>query len=177
MLIEDGQGTGLRAGVDASNRLKTLAITESLLEQLNEDRGAVWAIPLDAVAPSGATKFFYMTNNGLTEMNVVGFHFAASVAGVYRVTKVTGTPAGGTAVTASPLNLGSVTPVPAAAQTGASITGLTDSGVLYLATLQVGIMFMVEFPSRIYLPPGTSMAIQAPGAATVNGCVTVSSET
>lgn len=173
MLLEDGRGSGRKAGVTADNELLVEASVISRLEDLNVNFGEVWTIPIDAVAPSGATKFLYLLNNGSETLGVAAIRLAASVAGVYRITKVMGTAAGGTVVTSVPLNLSSTTPVPGGAQSGATITGLTDAGLLLSLVLVANTMLIVDLPERWYLPPNTAIAIQAPGAATVNGSLVV----
>ena len=46
MIIEDGTGTGRKAGVSLSNRLSADAIQSTLMEQLNRTGGVVWALEL-----------------------------------------------------------------------------------------------------------------------------------
>ena len=109
MFIEDGTGSGRKAEVDADNHLVTSAFTAPVLARLNEELGQVFALPLDAVAPSGATVFFIIQNNGQSTYALYQLLLASSAAGVFRVTKVSGTPAGGTALTSYSQNMGKTT--------------------------------------------------------------------
>ena len=119
MMIEDGTGTGRKAAVTSDNKLRTQAEVQDGLEVLNEE-GLVWSIPMDALAPSGATKFFYITNTGSRDMGIALIRLVSSVAGVFRFTKVTGTAAGGAAIVAVPTKLDSAAPCPASTQTVSS---------------------------------------------------------
>ena len=169
MIIEDGTGTGAKAKVRPDNQLDVHATVISFLEHLNEEEGKVWSVPFDALAPSGATKFFYLSYTGTDRLGIARIRFASSVAGVFRFLKVTGTPTGGTVLVPVPANLGSPVLPTATILSGASITGLTDAGLLLPLYLQANVTYDLELPARWYLMPNTSLAIQAPGAATVNG--------
>ena len=174
MFIEDGKGSGRKAGIDEENKLIVSASVRDKIETINESSGDVWELILDATAPSGATNFFVFQNNGSTTYAVHKIMIASSVAGVYRLSKVTGTPAGGTTTVPQGLNLGIVATLDnCIVQTGASITGLTDANLLKLFYLQANTTFILEIQSRIYLAPGTGIALKAPGAATVNGGITM----
>jgi hypothetical protein len=176
MHIEDGTGSGVKAEVTANNKLAVFSTNITLLEHLNESDGVVWNIPIDAVAPSGATKFFYLANTGTEMLGIARIVLASSTAGVFKFIKVTGTPSGGSNITAVPANLGSpVLPV-ATIQSGTNITGLSDGGLLAPLYLQANVTQVLDIPQIWYLPPNTALAIQAPASATVNGYVLVFNE-
>ena len=174
-MIEDGTGTGSRARVTVTNQLATRAEMRPAIETLNV-QGNVWSIPIDAVAPSGATKFLHILNTGTVPISVASIRISSSAAGLFRFLKVTGTPAGGTAVVATPCNTTSVVALPGSVQSGASITGLTDSGLLLVTYLLVNTIVMVGLSECWYVGPNTAIAIQAPGAATVSGSIVVYSD-
>ena len=178
MMIEDGTGTGRKAKVSLDNLLTTLSVKIDEMAYANA-RGKVWTIPLDAVAPSGATWFVLIVNGGLTTYVVHRLFLATSVAGVFRISKVTGTPAGGTAITPSSMNLStSGLPDMLTTQYGTSITGLTESSIIAPIYLPAGQPVNVETASGIWLPPGTlGLAVKAPAAATVNGFISFYEET
>ena len=171
MMIEDGKGSGRKAGVDEDNHLQVLAHTETIIALKNWEEGKCWSFPLDGLAPSGATKFFYILNTGTTNIGLAVIRIASSAAGVFRFTKVTGTAAGGTAVAAVPVNLESTLSPAATILSGTSITGLTDAGILYPMYVPANSIVSTELIARWLVPPGTAMAITAPGAAVVNGMI------
>jgi hypothetical protein len=170
--IEDGKGRGFAAAVNGENRVETSAVTKSQIEAQN-GVGKVWSFPLDAVAPSGATYFFYLLNTSEETIELAQIVLASSAAGVFRVEKVTGTPVGGSAVTAVPLNFGSSLKPDATILTGTSITGLTTAGAAELLYLKANEMIHFDPHAGIYLPNNTGLAIKAPGAATINGTLLV----
>lgn len=170
MFIEDGTGSGFKAKVNKLNNLEVTAYTSAYLEQINEQDGQVFGIPFDAVAPSGATWFFVFQNNGQSTYAVHRIEIASSVAGVFRLSKVTGTPAAGTTVTANSLNLGVLRTLDnVLLQTGTSITGLTESNPVKLLYLPANNMLVLDVISRIYLPPSSMFGLKAPAGAVVNG--------
>jgi hypothetical protein len=174
MFIEDGTGSGKKAAVTDDNQLIVHAYSLADVEQINEALGQVFEAPLDAVAPSGATWFWILQNNGRTTYAVSRIIIATSTAGVYRLSKVSGTPAGGTNSPVSTMNLGLVNTVDnLLIQTGASITGIAESNVVLPIYLAANTLLVLELPPRIFLPPGAFLALKAPGAATVNGCVEI----
>ena len=172
MLVEDGKGTGRKAQVDGSNRLVVRSVMIPLLEVINEVNGRAWSATLDAVAPSGATWFFVLQNNGQKTLAVNSIALSSSVAGIFRVSKVTGTPSGGTALVPSNMNLGRVQlPDTVLCEKGASITGLTEIYLLYPLYLAANAQFVYDTVSRIVVSPGTGLAIKAPASATVSGFI------
>ena len=77
MLIEDGQGTGFTAGVNAENRLKTIAITSSIEHHINHVEGNAYSFITQqtptASNPSGTLSgdicFAYIKNT--STLNIV----------------------------------------------------------------------------------------------------------
>ena len=61
-------------------------------------------------------------------------------------------------------------------QSGASITGLTDAALLAPLYVPANSMVTLELQAKWYVVPGTAIAIQAPGAATINGQLTIYTE-
>jgi len=175
MFIEDGTGSGKRAAVNDDNLLKVFSIGINYLEELNE-QGRVWSVPLDAIAPSGATKFFYLTYTGTKRLGISHIHFASSVAGVFRFLKVTGSPTGGTSIVATPLRFDSPIAPVATILSGASITGLTDAGLIVPFYLQANVMVEANLDCRWYIAPNTALAIQAPASAIINGHIDIFEE-
>jgi hypothetical protein len=176
MIIEDGTGSGKKARVRASNQLEVFATNVDYLAKLNRD-GGVWSLPIDAIAPSGATKFIYILNIDSSNLGLATLRLHTTVAGVYRFTKVTGTPSGGTAIVPTPLNLGSTLPAPVGCESGASITGLSDAGLIMPLYMQANVLTELDFLTRWVLTPNTAIAITAPAAAVVSGMIIIFSDT
>jgi len=173
MLIEDGTGTGRKAKVTLENQLETLAIMLPLIRHINIIHGKVWTIPLDALAPSGATWFALCMNSGSKTYTFNRIVLTSSVAGLFRISKVTGTPVGGTPIVPVNLNLASsLIPDSLTIQSGTSITGLTETGVIAPCYCPAGQPVNIKTEPGIILPPGlTGLALKAPAAATVSGFI------
>jgi len=173
MMIEDGTGTGRKAKVTLENQLETLAIMMPLIRHINIVHAKVWTIPLDALAPSGATWFALVMNGGCSTYTFNRIVLTSSVAGLFRIAKVTGTPSGGTAISPVNLNLGSSNlPDLLTIQSGTSITGLTEAGHIAPCYCPAGQPVNIETQPGIILPPGlTGLALKAPAAATVYGFI------
>ena len=175
MMLEDGTGTGRKAKVNADNQLEVRSIMTDALRYINVEKGRVWALPIDAVAPSGATWFIVLFNGGTSTYVFTKLVLCSSVAGQFRISKVTGTPVGGTSLSPSALNVGSASLMDLVTiQTGTSITGLTESGLIVPVYLTAGMTGQIETGPGIIVPPGqTGVAMKAPGAATVNGYIEI----
>jgi len=178
MMVEDGKGTGNKTAVNDENQLETSAVCIDMIEHKNKDHHVVWYLPLDAVAPSGATKFFYLGNNaGQFNVVVSKIRISSTVAGVFRFLKVTGVPVGGTAISPVALFLSSMQlPADGVFQSGTNITGLTDAALLAPLYVPANTVVTLELQAKWYVVPGTAIAIQAPAAATVNGQFTIYTE-
>jgi hypothetical protein len=100
----------------------------------------------------------------------------SSVAGVFRISKITGTPAGGTTLNPISLNIGSSNVLDSCTvQYGASITGLTEAALIAPIYFPANTPMSVETEAGIIIPPGTTgLAIKAPASLTVNGFVEIS---
>lgn len=178
MQIEDGKGTGVRAEVSDENQLEVSAVCLDIIEHKNKEHHVVWYLPLDAVAPSGATKFFYIGNNA-GQLNVVisKLRLSSTVAGIFRFVKVTGTPVGGTVIAPTALFLSSMQiPADGVFLSGVSITGLTDAALIAPIYVPANTMITLDLQAKWYIVPGTAIAIQAPAAAVVSGMVTIYTE-
>jgi hypothetical protein len=172
MKLEDGKGRGFEVAVTDKNRLETQAVTRTGVESQNGE-GLVWSLVLDGLAPSGATYFFYLLNTGVDTLEISQIGFASSVAGTFRLEKVTGTAAGGTAIVPVTLNLGSSHKPDITLLSGTSITGLTAAGLLAPIYLAANVRQVYEPAGGIYIPANTAIAIKAPAAAVVNGSIVV----
>jgi len=178
MMIEDGTGSGSKAKVNGENQVEVLSITVPYIRHINVLHNRVWVFALDAAAPSGATWFMVFFNSGQKTYTFSRLVLVSSVAGVFRLSKVTGTPVGGTTLPPASLNLGSTGLLDnCLAQMGASITGLTESNLIAPIYCPAGQPVSVETDPGIVVPPGVAgLALKAPASATVNGFIEVYEE-
>lgn len=176
MNIEDGTGSGEKLRIDDSNRAHVFAETVSDLESIST-RGYLWTLPLDAVAPSGATNFLYVKNTGVDDIHIPHIRIASSVATKIRMYSCTGIAAGGTDLVVSNRHLGRAHKPDAIVQTGASITGLVAGELLANIPLQAGyIMLQFVVDSHFQIPPGAAVLFSSSVAATIEGFLTMYEE-
>lgn len=175
MLIEDGKGSGRKAEVNPDNRLVVQSVTVPCSSYINKEHGKVWSVPLDAVAPSGETWFFVLFNSGVATYAVSQVTIVSTVAGVFRSSRITGSPTGGTNITSTSLNTGkTILPTGVLVQKGTSITGLTEGDLISPFYLQTGQPSILQIESMLIIPPGTvGWGLKAPVAATINGYITI----
>lgn len=134
---------GLVAFGTAENELLVHARTIEEMLHANSHDGQAWTMPFDARNPDATDKIFGYIQNGDGELNIHLRHFAfqTTVAGFIEIIRVTGTAAGGSAVTLTNENHNNALDTPEGTfEAGADITGLTDGGkheFLYLETGKV----------------------------------------
>lgn len=133
LMIENGKGGGPHVEVDTNNRLRTLAVSESLDRTINEIDGKVWSVPFENIINAGADDYIiYVKNTGSVDLHISSIRIACSAATQVEVHAVTGTAGGSpTAITAVPRKLGSSQAPTADLYSDPDITGLTSDGTLF----------------------------------------------
>ena len=159
----------------SSGRIRTQAVTESDMEDRNE-AGFAWALPFDAIDPTGADdKFVYIQNTeSALNLHVRRIHISTTVVGFVEVLRVTGTAAGGSDVTLVNFNEGFATKTPTGTfQTGADITALTDGGKFAFQQLAVAnTTYEITFHHDIILDKNGAIALNwVPATGILTGTV------
>lgn len=131
--IEDGEGRGRLAGVNAQNRLKTSAVIQSFEHFSNHVAGEAFSLLFDATPTGAADCFLYVKNTDDDEDLVIegfGLYLAANE---YIDIKIgdSGTPAGGGAITPANLNSSSGLTATGTFQDGNDITALSGGSTIY----------------------------------------------
>lgn len=166
MLIEDGNGTGVRARVDQFNRLDVHNEVNQRL--ISRQSGKTWSMSFEDVDPVGAgDKFAYLTYTGADALVISTIRIYTTVAGRVRMEKVTGTPTyvGETALDITSRNLGSAIVPLGDYNSDTNITGLTDAGTILVFGTEAESYIEARVESEIFLTPGTAIALEW-GAAT-----------
>lgn len=149
--------TGIKSRINSFGQLVTQSVTESRTAHNTLRDGLVWTFPFDAVDPTGADDYFLYLQNSDTEFDLVvtSIQVTSTVAGTLEVQTVTGTAAGGTAVTLEPRNLGSTKLPDGTFQTAVDITGLADAGHLEHIELVANTMVDLDWTNRPIVIPNT----------------------
>ena len=138
MNIEDGTGSGHKAKVNESNELEVRSNMVTRAEWENHNNQRAYAMYFSQAAANGATNecLGYLKNTSDDDMVIDEIAIHSVAADTIYVSKVTGTAAGGSAITPTNMHLGSGKTAVATTMQHTAITGLTDGGRLlnfYLA--------------------------------------------
>lgn len=173
MQIEDGEGTGIKAGVDKENRLKVFGVSEPVDRHVNRTEGKCWSVSFEAVTAAGANDyFFYLKNTGNETYTITEIRISSSVATKIDFDHVSGTPTyvTGTDCAITNKNLGSSVSPDVSCKYDTDITGLTDEGLLFFQQCAVvDTIYNLSTSSNIILAPGQAIALKrvaATGAVT-----------
>ena len=174
--ILDGEGTGVKAGVDSQHRLKTFSVTEVEDKTVNRD-GRQWSLYY-SVTPVGANDiFFYLKNTGSTPIAITDIRSICSAPETLIYEWVSGTPVyvGSTDVVPTPKNGGSSKEASITCKFDTNITSLTEEGVLYFDRLDTANkMYKLSTSSNIIIPQGSAFALKATtGGNTITGVVSI----
>jgi hypothetical protein len=173
MLIEDGQGSGRTAGVNAKNRLKTVDISSSVEHNVNHEEGRsynmIFQVNPTSSNPSLETEetcFAYIKNNSDIDLCFEGIDLRLAGTGEAEIIKIkggdSGTPIGGTEVTPVNLNLGSGKQANGTFLKGSNITGLSGGTTLrriYIGSSNTSETF--NFEQDIIVPKNNVLTIYA----------------
>lgn len=159
--VHDGTGSGRTALVNTNNRLATNAVTVAEDHIIALTSAKVWSCTFKDVDPTAADDYFFYLKNTSTNFyyNVSDIRIASTVAGQLEVNSVSGTAAGGTAVSPVSRRVNDVAIPGATIESGLNITGLTSNGTLFLLTLAAGTTFQLRTSSRIIVPPGQAFGL------------------
>lgn len=160
MFIEDGKGRGLRAGVDAKNRLDVHSEDDARREMI--DTGKTWSFTFVDVDPTDADdNFVYMTYTGSDALVIQTVRIASTVAGQLFIEKVTGTASGVTAFNPVSRNLGSAITPSGTFGYGVDITGLTAVGdPIFAGAIPAAQTATFKSESGILITPGTAIVLR-----------------
>ena len=127
LIIEDGKGTGLTAGVNKENQLLTRAITESVEHHVNANEGEAYSIPISVSATAADDCIFYLKNTSDEPITIegvtVGAHTTTAHDSVYFKLGGSGTRNAATDVTPVNLNTGSGNKASGDFETGVDLDG------------------------------------------------------
>ena len=132
--IEDGQGTGRKAGVNDENRVLANCVTESLEHHTNVEEGEAYNYSMsETPAASGAT-IVYIKNESDKNIILEGIQIMNQETQMYEASLGdTGTPAGTVTVTPASLNAGAGNVADGVFYAGSNITGLAQGTIIYKA--------------------------------------------
>ena len=162
MKIEDGKGKNGDASVSSVQRLNVSAKSKNRLFYISRDDG----LAFNAVMPSfsaAAGNIVYYLKNTSADKNIMidSLEFHSLEAVHWKIFSVTGTAAGGTAITPANLNLGSGRAAEATVMGGgATVTGLTNVHQIGTHRTQATGEADMDWGDGLILAPNTAIAVE-----------------
>ena len=154
---------GKIALVDKEGRLLSFAVSEPEDKHINREGGVNSAY--FSVTPAGANDyFFYIKNEGVSEIFISDIRIKSSVVGTIYYESVSGTPVFTAESPISPTNrnLGSTKVLTATISSDVSITGLSSDGVLFFEDVaSANTRYKLSTTSNIIIPQGKAVAFRA----------------
>lgn len=169
MKIEDGKGTGKKAGVTEDQRLQTSARASTRSYYASRDDGQVYTWTSTYSATSG-DEILYIKNDSTTKFLYIDHITVSAAAGAWTMTlaEVSGT-AAGTTVTGKNLNLRSGNVADSTALGNASVTGLTIGNTMDISAGVAGESHRIDLNGTVILGLNDAIAITFTGT---NGTAT-----
>lgn len=175
--IEDGTGSGKNAKVNSGNRLFTSSVNQLYDFYINKESGKVWSVPFEGLNPAGADDYVvYIKNTGTKDLLVSDVRVSVDTAvSQIEIHTVTGTAAGGSAITPVSRTVGSSASPTATIESGTDITGLTTAGTLFfIQCAVVGTDYHLRTSSNIRIPKDKAIALMVETAtANVTGVISL----
>ena len=162
MLVEDGTGSGRKAGVDLSNRIQA-SVRQNLRGYYKAREGDFYTVIAADAGPVAAEYTLYFKNDHSTKPFILSFiqSYATDADVVWKLHDVTGTSAG-TAIVPVNTNLASGKVASATCRGGAAgVTGLTSTNVIgqwYNGIANTTVQQDVN--DRVQVGPGQAIAIE-----------------
>jgi len=165
--IEDGL-TGDTAKVTTDNRLGTESKTANRDFFISRDQGQSYHVVSEDATAVANEETIYLQNTSTT-LNIFIDHIiiATDTANKFRLKYVTGTAAGGSALTPQNLNKTSSNAAAATSRGSGSITGLTDDGDLEIIRVGADDTGEMEFGDQLILGQNDAIAVETEANAAV----------
>jgi len=162
MKIEDGKGKNGDMSVSSSQRGNVSAKTrDRLFYSSRDDKAAFNAIMPSFSAAAGEYVFYIKNTSSTKNMYLHSLEYHSVQAVHWKIWQVTGTAAGGTAITPKNLNLGSGIPAEATAMGGgATITGLTIGDQIGTHRTQATGEAGMDWGEGLILAPNTAIVVE-----------------
>jgi len=166
--IEDGKGSGRTVEVGPNNRLATESKVSGRDFFISRDDGQSYHVISEDATAVANEETIYLQNTSTT-LNLFIDHIilATDTANKFRLKKVTGTAAGGSAKTPVNLNLTSSNAAAATARGDGSITGLTDDGDLEIIRVGADDTGEMAFGDQLILGQNDAIAVETEANAAV----------
>jgi len=166
--IEDGKGSGKIAAVTFENRLQVESKSSARDFFISKDDGQSYhVISEDATAVANEETIYIQNTSTTKNLFIDHITLATDTANKFRLKYVTGTAAGGSALTAQNLNKTSSNAADAITRGSGSVTGLTDDGDLVITRVSADDTGEMEFDDKLILGQNDAVAVETEANAAV----------
>ena len=160
-MIEDGQGGGLLAGVTTRNRFRVDSLSAIRGFYVSRDDGRMFnTISIISSAAAGNMVLYFKNDSTTLDYYVDILRVGAVEMVLWKVHEVTGTAAGGSALTPVNLNLKSGVAASATVRGDGSITGLTSSNVIAAKRTSANSDGDIPFDDVLILGTNNAIAVE-----------------
>ena len=174
MLIEDGRGSGSKARVDDSNRLRVYGVVESEELHANEDDKECYSIVLDQNPTGAGDCILYIKNTSSADLHLVDFvAFADGATEVYFQINNAGTATSPTTLTPVNRNSGANLTATGTFQKGADLQLTAGDEVDRIALESSKASFHHVWSSHIILAENGTFTVWTSADQTINATMTM----
>lgn len=161
MIFEDGRGRGSKAGVSSDFRMETSTRSNSRSYYISRDDGQVYGVTSHDATAAAGTYILYFKNTSTSKDFYIDYIECGGVeTALWKVWFVTGTAAGGSALTPTNLNKKSGNVASATVRGDDSITGLSTDGQIGALRTPANDSHLLAFDDTVVLGTGDAIAIE-----------------
>ena len=161
MQIKDGTGSGVLAGVSSDKRLNVSSKAEDRIFYAARDNGKAFSVhSIDSAAAAAEYTLYFKNDSGTEKFHVKDFVLSAGVLTVFKVSTVTGTAAGVTALTPFNLNIQGGHVALATSRGDGAVTGLTEATNFFSIAVAADETVQYDFHGALILSKDDAIAVE-----------------
>ena len=161
MIIEDGLGSGQMAGISPTgNRMNVSSRADERIYYVSRDNEDAYAVTTTDTAAAGEYNFYFQNTSTTQKFYVKDIIVTSAELAIFKLAFVTGTAAGGSAITPVNMNRISNKTASANARGAGSITGLTPDGVIGIIATSADSSFDFNIHDALILGTNDAIAIE-----------------
>lgn len=167
LIIEDGSGSGRKAAVSDSLRLKVDAVTRREITEISEDKGAAFSFTSTFTTTGGDEEVIAIKNDDSEVLDIDSIMLSSSVAQQWTIFEVTSGTTAGTTLVPFNLNLTSGVTKSNTSFGNAEVTGGISGTNIYVVRTVVDGSAIITPGGDLILGTGDDIAITASAAGVV----------
>lgn len=158
--LTDGK-TGESAAVSPTgNRLNVSSRSDSRIYYISRDNGDAYATTSIYTAAAGEYNFYFKNTSATKKFYVSSITIGTAVLAIFKITKVTGTAGGASAISITNLNMTSGNVADATVTGDAAVTGLTAGDVIDVISVTADDSKIVDFHDALVIGTNDAIAVE-----------------